>query len=49
MLVNEPQHTGKKSVFTRAIVRTPGRSLLQGLSSAGLGLPDYKKALLQKV
>lgn len=34
-------------MFSRAIVRTPGRSLIDGLSSAGLGKPDYKKALDQ--
>lgn len=34
-------------MFKRAIVRTPGKSLVQGLSTAGLGLPDYKKALNQ--
>jgi len=34
-------------MFKRAIVRTPGKSLIQGLSNAGLGLPDHKKALIQ--
>lgn len=34
-------------MFTRAIVRTPGRSMINGLSTAGLGLPDYEKALAQ--
>ncbi len=34
-------------MFTRAIVRTPGKSLLQGLSTAELGLPDYEKAFFQ--
>jgi len=34
-------------MFTKAIVRTPGRSIIKGLSTAGLGLPDYQKALLQ--
>ena len=33
--------------FTRAIVRTPGQSMVDGLSSAGLGKPDYEKALAQ--
>jgi len=33
--------------FTKAIVRTPGKSLIGGLSSANLGQPDYKNALLQ--
>ena len=34
-------------MFKKAIVRTPGRSLVQGLSTAGLGLPDYDRALVQ--
>lgn len=34
-------------MFTRAIVRTPGKSLVIGLSTAGLGVPDYHKALAQ--
>lgn len=34
-------------MFTRAIVRTPGKSMINGLSTAGLGLPDYEKALAQ--
>jgi len=34
-------------MFKRAIVRTPGKSLVQGLSTAGLGLPDHQKALRQ--
>ncbi len=34
-------------MFKKAIVRTPGKSIVQGLSTAGLGLPDYSKALLQ--
>ena len=34
-------------MFTRAIVRTPCRAMVNGLSSADLGLPDYAKALEQ--
>ena len=34
-------------MFKNAIVRTPGKSLVQGLSTAGLGLPDYERALVQ--
>jgi len=34
-------------MFTKAIVRTPGKSLINGLTSAKLGLPDYEKALEQ--
>jgi len=34
-------------MFTKAIVRTPGKSLVNGISSANLGPPDYDLALLQ--
>ncbi|PLX91554.1 MAG: N(G),N(G)-dimethylarginine dimethylaminohydrolase [Desulfuromonas sp.] len=34
-------------MFTRAIVRTPGRSMVCGISAANLGTPDYEKALAQ--
>jgi dimethylargininase len=34
-------------MFTKAIVRTPGRSLTSGLTGANLGPPDYQKALEQ--
>ncbi|MBE0648757.1 MAG: N(G),N(G)-dimethylarginine dimethylaminohydrolase [Bacteroidales bacterium] len=34
-------------MFTRAIVRIPGKSLINGLTTAGLGLPDYDLALEQ--
>ena len=34
-------------MFTHAIVRTPGKSLVNGLTTAGLGSPDYKNALHQ--
>lgn len=34
-------------MFKRAIVRTPGKSMLNGLSSAKLGQPNYEKALSQ--
>lgn len=33
--------------FTNAIVRTPGPSMVDGLTSANLGKPDYEKALTQ--
>lgn len=33
--------------FTKAIVRTPGPSMVDGLTSADLGKPDYRKALVQ--
>jgi len=33
--------------FAKAIVRTPGRSMVNGLTSSGLGAPDYDKALVQ--
>jgi dimethylargininase len=34
-------------MFTKAIVRTPGRSMVFGLTNANLGTVDYEKALLQ--
>lgn len=34
-------------MFTKAIVREPCRAMVNGLSSANLGTPDYRKALLQ--
>lgn len=34
-------------MFNKAIVRTPCRAMINGLSSANLGLPDYQKALVQ--
>jgi dimethylargininase len=33
--------------FKNAIVRKPSQSMVKGLSSANLGLPDFNKALLQ--
>lgn len=33
--------------YTRAIVRTPGKSLVQGISTAGLGKPDFSLARSQ--
>jgi dimethylargininase len=34
-------------IITYAIVRRPGRSLVEGLTSANLGNPDYERALQQ--
>ena len=34
-------------LFTKALVRTPCRNMVHGLSTAGLGRPDYEKALAQ--
>jgi len=34
-------------MFTNVIVRKPGRSLVDGISSAGAGKPDYETALRQ--
>ncbi|MBT8076880.1 MAG: N(G),N(G)-dimethylarginine dimethylaminohydrolase [Gammaproteobacteria bacterium] len=34
-------------MFTKSIVRKPCRAMVDGLSSAGLGVPDYQKALIQ--
>jgi len=36
-------------MFTRAIVKTPGKSLVKGISSSGLVLPNYVKALAQHI
>lgn len=33
--------------FTEALVRTPGRSVISGLTNANQGQPDYSKALAQ--
>jgi dimethylargininase len=34
-------------MFKRAIVKKPGKSMVDGLTTAGLGLPDYENALVQ--
>jgi len=34
-------------MFTRAIVRTPGKSMTNGLTTAELGLPNHEQALIQ--
>ena len=34
-------------MFTKAIVRKPGKNFADGITTAGLGKPDYKKALQQ--
>ena len=34
-------------MFKIAIVRKPGKSMLKGLTTAELGLPDYENALVQ--
>jgi len=34
-------------MFKRAIVRTPGKSIVQGLSTSNLGIVNYQNALLQ--
>ena len=34
-------------MFKKAIVRTPGKSMVKGISTAGLGVPDYELALVQ--
>src|SRR5438045_9734992 len=36
-----------RGVFTRAIVRPPSRNFAAGLTTAGLGAPDYELALDQ--
>jgi dimethylargininase len=35
------------ALFSKALVRQPCRNLVNGLSTAGLGRPDYEKALAQ--
>jgi dimethylargininase len=35
--------------FRYAIVKTPGKSMVDGLTTANLGIPDYKKAVQQHV
>ena len=35
------------AMFSKALVRTPCRSMVNGLSTAGLGRPNYEKALAQ--
>jgi dimethylargininase len=39
--------TGHNSLFTGAIVRVPCKRLTEGLTSANMGKPDYKRALQQ--
>lgn len=34
-------------MFKKAIVRTPGKNMINGISTAGLGLPDYELAIVQ--
>jgi len=34
-------------MFTKAIVKTPCRAMINGISNAGLGKPDYQNALIQ--
>ncbi len=34
-------------MFTRAIVRTPCKAMVEGITSADLGVPDYENALVQ--
>ena len=34
-------------MFRKAIVKLPGKSMVDGISTAGLGIPDYELALMQ--
>lgn len=34
-------------MFKRAILRTPSKSMISGLSTANLGTPNYELALVQ--
>jgi len=36
-----------KNMYSKAIVRKPGRNFAKGITTAGLGKPDYEKALEQ--
>ena len=36
-----------RGVFSKAIVRPPSRTFAEGLTTAGLGAPDYHRALEQ--
>jgi len=44
---SRPENPERNSMFSKAIVRTPGRSLIAGLTAAKLGTPDYRTALEQ--
>ncbi len=48
-MANHPKQRNnmKKPIFKKAIVRTPARSIVNGITTASLGLPDYDKALIQ--
>jgi len=37
----------KKTIFNKAIVRTPCEAMINGISNAKLGKPDYQNALVQ--
>jgi dimethylargininase len=43
--LNRPE--AKNNMFSKAIVRPPSRSLIDGLTTAGLGIPDHPLALAQ--
>ena len=34
-------------MFSKAIVRKPGKSMIKGLTKANLGIPDYHRAIDQ--
>ena len=34
-------------MFTKAIVRTPCKAMINGITTANLGLPNFEKALIQ--
>lgn len=44
---NGGEHKSSDAHFTRAIVRRPGRSMVNGISSSNLGVPNYTVALAQ--
>lgn len=39
--------SASRMMFTHAIVRTPSKAIVNGLTTSSLGLPDYRRALKQ--
>ena len=47
MLAEDFSGSETKAMFSRAIVRPPARNFFEGLTTSGLGAPDYQRALAQ--
>ncbi len=47
MLTEDLSGSETKAMFTRAIVRPPAQNFFEGLTTSGLGAPDYQRALAQ--